>query len=157
MERSQDSEPGEPYIYDVIQLVSEYAKEIVDMESQELEKVRKIAVQKTKQVADQQAKQDGFIPDLQTTTTSKLVFNSKADQHAYAKSIVAKGGMGTMSKSSGGGGMSMGNRGGNRGHGATTNTSADNSTDSKSSYPKKKLYGTEAEAARKRELDDRYR
>mmetsp|Transcript_2008 Transcript_2008/g.2201 ORF Transcript_2008/g.2201 Transcript_2008/m.2201 type:complete len:120 (-) Transcript_2008:25-384(-) len=119
------------------------------MEYHELEKVRKIAVQKTKQVADQQAKQDGFIPDLQTTTTSKLVFNSKADQHAYAKSIVAKGGMGTMSHSSGGTG--------NRGHGATTNTSADNTTDSKSSYPKKKLYGTEAEAARKRELDDRYR
>mmetsp|Transcript_33133 Transcript_33133/g.37642 ORF Transcript_33133/g.37642 Transcript_33133/m.37642 type:complete len:316 (+) Transcript_33133:1-948(+) len=149
-ERAQDSEPGEPYIYDVIQLVSEYAKEIVDLEYQEIEKVRKIAVKKAKQVADQQAKEEGFIPDLQTTTTSKLVFNSKADQHAYAKSIVAKGGMGTMSNSSGGTG--------NRGHGATTNTSAGNTNnDSKSSYPKKKLYGTDAEAARKRELDDRYR
>jgi len=150
MERAQDSEPGEPYIYDVIQLVSEYAKEIVDIEDQELEKERKIAVKKAKLVADQQAKDEGFIPDLQTTTTSKLVFNSKADQHAYAKSIVAKGGI------SSGGGMSMGNRGG-----PATNTSADNTnnntTDSKSSYPKKKLYGTDAEAAQKREIDDRYR
>merc|ERR1712194_890125 len=132
------------------------------MEYQDLEKVRKIAVKKAKQVADQQAKEEGFIPDLQTTTTSKLVFNSKADQHAYAKRIVAKGGIGMgMSNSSGGGGMSMGNRGGNRGHGTTTNTSVDttnnNTTDSKVSYPKKKLYGTDAEAARKRELDDRYR
>jgi hypothetical protein len=152
IERSNEAEDGEPYLFDLLNLINDFTIDVLEEENIEIEKQRKQAMKKAKDdaikvaaaaaaaaaKAKAKAKEDGNEEDEEEdddtdtdTDPGELKFKSDADRRAYAQSIVSRG------LGSGGGGMGA--------------------FDSDKNKPKQKTkqdYSDDAAAARLQEIND---
>lgn len=88
LEKALDAEPGEPQIFDLLQLVSELAEQVVEEETTEIaEETKRKRIQQLKEER-QRAKEEAEKMGITETSTTKLTFRSEADRRAYAQSIV---------------------------------------------------------------------
>jgi hypothetical protein len=107
---SSEQGGGEPYLFDLLNIVNDFVLEILDEENIELQQERKQAIKKIKDdtikavaAAKAKAKEDGNDNDdnddndndVDTSNNNNtLKFKSDADRRAYAQSIVLGSGMG---------------------------------------------------------------
>jgi len=91
LERSSSSEAGEPQVFDLLQIVSELAVEVLEEESAAIEEDRKR--QRAKQAQEERivAKEFAESSGVVSTSDTKMTFRTEADRRAYAMSVVAKG------------------------------------------------------------------
>jgi len=91
LERSSSSEAGEPQVFDLLQIVSELAEEVLEEESAAIEEDRKR--QRAKQAQEERivAKEFAESSGVVSTSDTKMTFRTEADRRAYAMSVVAKG------------------------------------------------------------------
>ena len=91
LERSAQSEPGEPQVFDLLQAAGELAEEVVAEETAALEaeakRERAARAKEERERAKEEAERLGVVD----ATTTKLTFRSEADRRAYAQSVVAAG------------------------------------------------------------------
>lgn len=90
LERSSASEAGEPQIFDLLQITSELAEEVVAQETKAIEEARRIQIAKQTKEARLVAKEEAERTGLVDATTTKLTFKTEADRRAYAQSIVGR-------------------------------------------------------------------
>lgn len=83
-------EPCEPYLYDMIQLISEYATEAVHDETKDIATAQTMAKARAKEEAAQRARDEGYDPDVVLGSKSSMKFRSEADRRAYAQSIIGR-------------------------------------------------------------------
>merc|ERR1740130_2466038 len=87
-ERAQEAEPGEPYIFDLLNLINDFTTDILEEEKIEIETERKIAIKKAKEdaikaavAAKAKAKEDGIEKEEEEDIdvgASELKFKSDA-------------------------------------------------------------------------------
>ena len=88
LEKALDAEPSEPQIFDLLQLVSELAEQVVEEESAQIgEETKQKRIQQLKEER-QRAKEEAEKMGITEISSTKLTFRSEADRRAYAQSIV---------------------------------------------------------------------
>lgn len=88
LEKSVEAEAGEPQIFDLLQIVGEFAQELVEEETREIEEARKQKRAQRAKEERQKAKEEAEKLGISGSSHTKISFQSEADRRAYAQSVV---------------------------------------------------------------------